>query len=199
MRVRESGDCKRGQSPVIGVILLVAVAIILATVIATFVLGIGESTTNPPPQVSFSADQEVKHLEASGGDEGDFWALEIAYSNGKPIEHQRLSVLVNGEKAWGVGNYTTANGHRMTGLWDTPGSSITVGDSITVVLTDGPAAGENNTLSINGGSVGNAEVDTDPGGEYQLESGDEVKIVWEAPPGEEGSSILFEQTIEGAN
>lgn len=45
-------------SPVIGVILMVAITVILAAVIATFVLGLGDSVSNTAPQASFSIDYE---------------------------------------------------------------------------------------------------------------------------------------------
>ncbi|MFC7027682.1 type IV pilin [Halomicroarcula sp. GCM10025710] len=43
-------------SPVIGVILMVAITVILAAVIATFVLGLGDQVSNTAPQASFSFD-----------------------------------------------------------------------------------------------------------------------------------------------
>lgn len=43
----ESGD-RRAVSPVIGVILMVAITVILAAVIATFVLGLGENIGSSP-------------------------------------------------------------------------------------------------------------------------------------------------------
>jgi flagellin-like protein len=41
-------------SPVIGVILMVAITVILAAVIATFVLGLGEQVSSTAPQASFT-------------------------------------------------------------------------------------------------------------------------------------------------
>lgn len=45
-------------SPVIGVILMVAITVILAAVIGTFVLGLGDQVSNTTPQVSFSFDYD---------------------------------------------------------------------------------------------------------------------------------------------
>ncbi|GCF12964.1 hypothetical protein Harman_08990 [Haloarcula mannanilytica] len=45
-------------SPVIGVILMVAITVILAAVIATFVLGLGDQVSNTAPQASFSTDYD---------------------------------------------------------------------------------------------------------------------------------------------
>ena len=56
---------ERGVSPVIGVILMVAITVILAAVIGSFVLGIGgDVEAAPQASVSFSSD-EITH---NGGD-----------------------------------------------------------------------------------------------------------------------------------
>ncbi|WP_436934619.1 type IV pilin [Halovenus marina] len=49
-------DDGRAVSPVIGVILMVAITVILAAVIATFVLGLGESVDSTAPQITFQCD-----------------------------------------------------------------------------------------------------------------------------------------------
>ena len=49
-------DSERGVSPVIGVILMVAITVILAAVIASFVLGLGEQTDEVTPNVNFNGD-----------------------------------------------------------------------------------------------------------------------------------------------
>ena len=46
----------RAVSPVIGVILMVAITVILAAVIGVFVLGFGEGISESPPQAQFSID-----------------------------------------------------------------------------------------------------------------------------------------------
>jgi len=46
----------RAVSPVIGVILMVAITVILAAVIGTFVLGLGDQLGDSAPQASFSTD-----------------------------------------------------------------------------------------------------------------------------------------------
>ncbi|WP_255169852.1 type IV pilin [Natrononativus amylolyticus] len=59
---------ERAVSPVIGVILMVAITVILAAVIAAFVMDIG--TTSQPPQASFSVSQ--------GTDDGDPVHVQIS-------------------------------------------------------------------------------------------------------------------------
>jgi flagellin-like protein len=61
-----SGE-NRAVSPVIGVILMVAITVILAAVIGFFVLDLGSSTQNAP-QASFSFDDTNDDLTMNGGD-----------------------------------------------------------------------------------------------------------------------------------
>ena len=56
----------RAVSPVIGVILMVAITVILAAVIATFVLGLGEQVSDTSPTVSFTCSDD--NLVHNGGD-----------------------------------------------------------------------------------------------------------------------------------
>jgi flagellin-like protein len=48
----------RAVSPVIGVILMVAITVILAAVIGTFVLGLGNQVQDTAPQATFTFDYE---------------------------------------------------------------------------------------------------------------------------------------------
>jgi len=56
----------RAVSPVIGVILMVAITVILAAVIGTFVLGLGDSLGDSTPQASFTID----NVDADAGTNG---------------------------------------------------------------------------------------------------------------------------------
>ncbi len=74
----------RAVSPVIGVILMVAITVILAAVIGTFVLGLGDqvSDTTPNTQLAFDVDVTDDNLEGvtiehRGGDRIDTEALRI--------------------------------------------------------------------------------------------------------------------------
>ena len=52
-------DDDSAVSPVIGVILMVAITVILAAVIASFVLGLGDQTDDVQPNIQFDADYDV--------------------------------------------------------------------------------------------------------------------------------------------
>jgi len=74
----------RAVSPVIGVILMVAITVILAAVIGTFVLGLGDSLgeSQPTAQISVDVDQANSNLtfEHQGGDSIDSGALTVIIS-----------------------------------------------------------------------------------------------------------------------
>jgi flagellin-like protein len=60
----------RAVSPVIGVILMVAITVILAAVIGTFVLGLGDQLSDSAPQASFdidSANDSSVNITKTGG------------------------------------------------------------------------------------------------------------------------------------
>lgn len=68
MKLKELFTEDRAVSPVIGVILMVAITVILAAVIGAFVLGLGDSTESAP-QASFQCEDNA--LIHNGGDELD--------------------------------------------------------------------------------------------------------------------------------
>ena len=98
-----SADNDRAVSPVIGVILMVAITVILAAVIGTFVLGLGDQVqeTSPNAQVSitdnttesvtiahgggdtFNEQNTVDIRVTSGGDEVNTTAIGNAPFNGQ--------------------------------------------------------------------------------------------------------------------
>ena len=65
------GGEDRAVSPVIGVILMVAITVILAAVIASFVLGLGDSAAEPSPSPTIDSEGSADALNFSvtGGDD----------------------------------------------------------------------------------------------------------------------------------
>jgi len=55
-------------SPVIGVILMVAITVILAAVIASFVLGLGDSAGDAAPQITVECNVSGGDMTHTGGD-----------------------------------------------------------------------------------------------------------------------------------
>lgn len=109
---------ERGVSPVIGVILMVAITVILAAVIASFVLGFGDSVSE---NVQAGADIDEK-------DDGSASVTWISEGNA-----ESLNVTVSGNSS----NVTFSNGQTLTDVGEN--TKITRDDSgsetVTITVT----------------------------------------------------------------
>ena len=109
----------RAVSPVIGVILMVAITVILAAVIGTFVLGLGDSLgdSQPTAQLSVDVDEDSTNVTIShdGGDGIDLDDVDIVARNG--------SSTVGSAQT--ISNFSTVSDDRLT-----------VGESVTLDYTD---------------------------------------------------------------
>jgi flagellin-like protein len=81
----------RAVSPVIGVILMVAITVILAAVIGTFVLGLGDSLGDSQPTAQLSVD-----IDQSNSD------ITIEHGGGDSIEAEALTVIISGDNSSGT-------------------------------------------------------------------------------------------------
>ena len=95
----------RGVSPVIGVILMVAITVILAAVIGAFVLELGSSVATEQPQASF--DFEVDGSNAT-----------VTHQGGSEIDNSSISVVLNksydnSEYNWGGADGIITAGESM--------------------------------------------------------------------------------------
>ena len=114
MRLRQLLDDDDAVSPVIGVILMVAITVILAAVIASFVLGLGPSGGDQPT-ASFGFDY-------SGTE------LTITHENGDQIKKSNLYVR-------GDWNKTGSGNNAPDGQWDGD-ASATIGSASAVSSGD---------------------------------------------------------------
>lgn len=96
----------RGVSPVIGVILMVAITVILAAVIGAFVLGLGDdlgSSSGPQASLSFDGDADGVTITHNGGDDlvdaelrGSAISAEETFDLSAGQEHEVASSLSEG-------------------------------------------------------------------------------------------------------
>ncbi|MDS0294502.1 type IV pilin N-terminal domain-containing protein [Halogeometricum luteum] len=84
MKLKQLFTDDSAVSPVIGVILMVAITVILAAVIGTFVLNLGGSVSQTTPQASFGFDFE------EGDAVGD--NVTITHETGATIQSDRLNL-----------------------------------------------------------------------------------------------------------
>ena len=126
MDVSELFTDESAVSPVIGVILMVAITVILAAVIGSFVLNLGGSLQQSAPQASFDFDYTTN----AGADD----TVDITHQTGDTIEAARLnvtsSVPLSATASWsntvGAGDTATYN-YTGSGDWD--------GETVRVVWT----------------------------------------------------------------
>lgn len=105
----------RAVSPVIGVILMVAITVILAAVIGTFVLGLSSEIEQNAPNANFAFD----YSESDG-------ELEVTHTGGDGIEADQLYLR---------GDVSPDSGD---GSWDQTGShsgTVQAGDSVDVCVS----------------------------------------------------------------
>ncbi|ELZ53842.1 hypothetical protein C465_00534 [Halorubrum distributum JCM 9100] len=88
------------MSPVIGVILMVAITVILAAVIGTFVLGLGDQLGDTAPQASFT-------IESNSTDN-----ITVTKTGGQAIEGSDLVVSVDGQRGDNFGSGDWQSGER---------------------------------------------------------------------------------------
>ena len=81
---------ERGVSPVIGVILMVAITVILAAVIGTFVLGLGQNTQSSPQASITISDNNVDY--ESGGNSPT--AFDLSHDSGDTVKFGDLKIIV---------------------------------------------------------------------------------------------------------
>jgi len=126
-------------SPVIGVILMVAITVILAAVIATFVLGLGEQVSQTTPNANFGVDYEqnasdvgpdsfnTANTDNNLGNGTNHGLLTITHTSGPEIETDRLGLSgFNNSVDVDTGEY----GDWSTSQESFNQSSMSAGDSI---------------------------------------------------------------------
>lgn len=128
---KSESDGTRAVSPVIGVILMVAITVILAAVIGTFVLGLGESVESAP-QATFNFDVEEN-------DSGEITQITVTHGGGDTIDSDRLTLSggINGSDPVDV----TDNALDNTGQ-SAPSDEFSAGDQIVVNSDDIAIDGE---------------------------------------------------------
>ena len=117
-------------SPVIGVILMVAITVILAAVIATFVLGLGDQVSSTAPQASFSFEYNDDADDTYNGT-GPGPTLNITHDGGETIEAGNLRIT----GAQDEGSFDVITDVGGNSFYDS-NDQIRAGNSITVNVED---------------------------------------------------------------
>jgi len=163
MNVRRLQRDDDAVSPVIGVVLMVAITVILAAVIASFVLGFSDERLDRSPQANIAFDYQPQ----SGGHD----ALTVTYEGGDTLDAANVNATVHGaDQSSGDAVYGAEAGSGDDGKLF--GDSGDVSAGATHVLDDGD-------FHDGGSSIG---------GNLDL-SGATVNVVYEDPSGD-SSTVL---------
>ena len=171
-------------SPVIGVILMVAITVILAAVIGTFVLGLGDQVSDSAPQAQFDFEQGTDDGYDDGTESATLPIVDITHTGGDSINADRLEILVNGNP--GVDIEQTASGDDTARRVYDSGNDITAGstNNVDAVYTGTSPSG------IDGTSISYGSGDTIGTADYEkLASDDEVRIVWSSSSGGDTTTL----------
>lgn len=117
---------ERAVSPVIGVILMVAITVILAAVIGTFVIGLGDQVQETAPNAQFTFDWD--------GDD-----VTITHDGGQEIDAETDDLRVVDSEGSEIGSF---DGIVTAGSSEELSTGVAVGETIRVVWegADGTSA-----------------------------------------------------------
>ena len=149
----ESGR-SRAVSPVIGVVLMVAITIILAAVIGAFVLGFGADTEGAP-SASFTSDQDEDPFEV----DSDPAEVTFTHNGGDNIDADNVEVRLPDS-----GDALDDANDPVTGLDD---GELSAGDTVVVDFDD----------DADGVDIGDDDVDDGDRVVLAFESGDQSQIL----------------------
>ncbi|ADQ66484.1 flagellin-like protein [Halogeometricum borinquense DSM 11551] len=159
MEIKQLFTDDSAVSPVIGVILMVAITVILAAVIGTFVLNLGGSVSQTTPQASFGFDFDD---DASGDN------VTITHETGDTIETDRLAL----KSSVAVDVATSLSSVSNTGSDQTTNEAFTEPGSGS--FQSGETVGAGDTLYAGGGMDLN---------------GEDFRVVWNSQTGENSATL----------
>ncbi|MFB6129542.1 MAG: type IV pilin [Salinigranum sp.] len=124
MNLKQLFTEERAVSPVIGVILMVAITVILAAVIGTFVLGLGNQVTQAQPNANLGFNYSSVSSTSTG--------VGVTHEGGDKLSQDSLEVSIGGTTYWSKGTGVNLGGGdvAVTDGWNS--TSITAGDSIAI-------------------------------------------------------------------
>lgn len=174
----------RAVSPVIGVILMVAITVILAAVIGTFVLGLGDQVQTTAPNTNIAFDYSNNHQDGSHD------VLEVTHDGGDGVPANELAASVSNAGTWDtdVGNDGVDDDNPgyagSTTAYDPTDAQDIFGEG-----SENVQAGDSYDLTYDGGNNGfSLADDTTDGDQYLALHGATVRVVWQGD-GDQSSTL----------
>ena len=139
--IKHLKDDESGVSPVIGVILMVAITVILAAVIATFVLGLGDQISDTSPSATISVEWDGQTTPS------DDIVLTLTHEGGQEINPDTVEFsgdMTNiGTSTWSASDWASGGGISA-------GDTMTIGfaNSLDVDISGGSGVSEGDKLTV---------------------------------------------------
>jgi len=187
MDLKRLFDDDRAVSPVIGVILMVAITVILAAVIGTFVLGLGDQVQDTTPRASFGFSTETVSTQDGGSDTATLTSVSITHESGDTIADSNLDVSVNGNPAYGINPSGGSTDDAAQVPFD-EGNDVSAGTTVEVSAYDT----DTSTDTVSDGDAvtynasGNIDSDT---GSQKIATGDTVRVIYDSPDSDSSSTL----------
>jgi flagellin-like protein len=143
MNIKQLFQDEDAVSPVIGVILMVAITVILAAVIGTFVLGLGDQVQSSAPNANFQFEYNTPVSGASDG-------IVITHNGGQDVDASNVIVRAGGTEITGVdwqqgGSATSTISTGSSFTVNTNSNSVSGGDDV-LVIWESPNGDSSNTI-----------------------------------------------------
>jgi len=159
-RLFTADEENRAVSPVIGVILMVAITVILAAVIGTFVLGLGDQVQQTSPNAQWTWEQS----DVSGSVSTGTYQATVTHEGGQNVDITQMSMTISSDNTPTTFDVTT------TGDWDGLSSNdkAVAGSQFDVI-----------DVKTDGSTSDGVALDAD----------DEVRLNWESNDGSTSSTL----------
>jgi FlaG/FlaF family flagellin (archaellin) len=190
----------RAVSPVLGVVLVAAIAVVLATTVGAFALGVTDQLAEPAPEVTFEATTETATFH-DGGRLHTATTVLITHRNGRGIDPDDLRVTVNGRPAWDAVGFEKTNGETVSPLAGV--ANVSSGTTFRVVLWEngdgGYPVGDGDLEIYRSGGCGVVFSDVTASNNCalardELDGGDTVRVIYEGSTFGT-TAILYEYTV----
>jgi len=155
-------------SPVIGVILMVAITVILAAVIGTFVLGLGDQVQSSAPNSNF----QFEYPNSSYASSTDA-VIAITHNGGQDVQESNVAVQIGDNTFQNL--TATSNFVSQNDGWE---STIATGDTLYI--------GE---VTVGGNTDTSGSYQTSNGGSIDITSNEDVRVIWESDSGGSSNTI----------
>jgi len=193
MNFRNLFHDERAVSPVIGVILMVAITVILAAVIGTFVLGLGDQVQNTTPTASLGFDQSTVSGDDSGTDTTpiEITTVTITHESGNTLDSANIEVTANGHPTYDITAAVDNSADSAASESWGADTEISAGDSYRVALydssSDGSALSDGTDLTYS--DEGTDPTVSTPAEGNLLSSGDTIRIIYDSPDSDSTSTL----------